>query len=63
MRVEVDFGLCEANGICMGLAPDVFDLDDDDMLHVRSAEVDSGAQEAVREAARQCPRQAIFLGN
>ena len=39
MRVVVDRDLCEANGVCAGLAPDVFDLDDEDYLHITAAEV------------------------
>jgi ferredoxin len=30
MRVEVDHDLCEANAICVGIDPAVFELDDDD---------------------------------
>jgi ferredoxin len=33
-KVEVDFGLCESNGVCMGIIPEVFDLDDQDYLHI-----------------------------
>lgn len=31
MRVEVDPDLCESNAVCVGLAPDVFELGDDDL--------------------------------
>ena len=41
-KVEVDFGLCESNGICMGIIPEVFDLDDEDYLHVLQDEVTPG---------------------
>ena len=34
MKVEVDWGLCESNGVCMGIIPEVFQLDDKDMLHI-----------------------------
>lgn len=60
-KVEVDFGLCEANGVCMGIIPEVFDLDDDDYLHVLQAEVTPENEEQIREAVRQCPRQAILI--
>ena len=30
MRVVVDFDLCESNALCMGLAPEVFEVRDDD---------------------------------
>jgi ferredoxin len=61
MKVEVDFGLCESNGICMGLVPEVFDLQDDDVLIMLKSEVGCEEEDAVREAVRQCPRQAISL--
>ena len=38
-KIAVDYGLCESNGICMGIIPEVFNLDDDDELHVLSDEV------------------------
>ncbi|CAN5568816.1 hypothetical protein BH18ACT1_BH18ACT1_19530 [soil metagenome] len=34
MRVVVDWELCESNAICMAVAPEVFEVDDDDELHV-----------------------------
>ena len=60
-KIEVDFGLCESNGVCMGIIPEVFDLDDQDYLHVLQDEVTPANEERVREAARQCPRQAIAI--
>ncbi len=38
-KVEVDFGSCESNGVCMGIIPEVFDLDDQDYLHILQDEV------------------------
>ena len=32
MELKVDRDLCEANAVCCGLAPDVFELDDDEQL-------------------------------
>jgi ferredoxin len=61
VRVEVDFGLCESNGVCMGIIPEVFQLGDDDMLTVLQPEVTPETEERVREAVRQCPRQAISI--
>jgi ferredoxin len=60
-KIEVDYGLCESNGICMGIIPDVFDLDDDDNLHVLTEEVTPDNEQQVRESVRQCPRQAIAI--
>ncbi|MBL7508020.1 ferredoxin, partial [Escherichia coli] len=30
MRVIVDRDRCEGNAVCLGIAPDIFDLDDED---------------------------------
>ncbi|MGW0044685.1 ferredoxin [Rhodococcus sp. NPDC003348] len=61
MRVEVDFGVCESNAVCVGIAPDVFDLGEDDHLTVLRPEVTPDNEQGIREAARQCPRQAITI--
>ena len=45
-KIEVDFGLCESNGVCMGIIPEVFDLDDQDYLHVLPDEADAGERAA-----------------
>ena len=60
-KIEVDWGLCESNGVCMGIIPEVFHLDDEDMLHVLQPEVTPETEERVRDAVRQCPRQAISI--
>ncbi len=61
MKVTVDFDLCESNGLCEGLAPDVFELDDQDYLHVKKADIGAEDATAVRRAVAACPRAAITL--
>lgn len=60
MRVEVDLARCEAHGICESLAPEVFELDDDDQLHY-DRQPDEALREKVEQAVRSCPVQAIRL--
>jgi ferredoxin len=60
-KVEVDFGLCESNGVCMGIIPEVFHLDEQDYLHILKNEVTPDNEAEIREAVRQCPRQAISI--
>ncbi|MER5422437.1 ferredoxin [Streptosporangium roseum] len=60
MKVIVDRVLCQVHAQCVFAAPEVFELDDDDQL-VYVAEPDDGLIDAVEEAARACPVQAIFL--
>ena len=59
MKIDVDWGLCESNGVCMGIIPEVFQLGDDDMLTVLQTDVTPENEAQLREAVRQCPRQAI----
>jgi ferredoxin len=61
MKIDVDWGLCESNGVCMGIIPEVFRLGDDDMLTVLQPDVTPENEEQVRDAVRQCPRQAISI--
>ncbi|MDX6738912.1 ferredoxin [Actinocorallia sp. A-T 12471] len=59
MKVTADYLVCEANGVCVGLAPDVFDLDDDDNLTILVEDVPPGLEDKVRHAVRSCPKAAL----
>ncbi|RJO78864.1 ferredoxin [Nocardia panacis] len=61
MRVSVDTDQCEANGICVGIAPDVFELDEEDRLHILVADVAAERLAAVEDAVAQCPKAALRL--
>jgi ferredoxin len=61
MRVTVDYDLCEANGVCVGTAPEVFDLDDEDELHILLPEVPARLADVVRRAVGSCPKIALRL--
>lgn len=61
MRVVVDFDLCESNAICMQVAPEVFEVRDDDFLYVLQEEPDESQRPKVEEAVRRCPKQAISI--
>lgn len=60
-RVEVDYDVCEGHGMCEAMAPDFFELEDDDMLTVRRAEVPDDRAGEVRAAVESCPAQALRL--
>lgn len=61
MKVTVDFDLCESNALCEALAPDVFELDDDDFLVIKKEQLDPEDVAAAQKAAVACPRAAIKL--
>jgi ferredoxin len=57
----VDFDLCESNALCEALAPQNFQVDDDDFLQVLDENVAPEALDAVRQAVAACPKSAISL--
>lgn len=61
LKVVVDYDLCEANARCMEVAPEVFQVDDDDNLNVLMEHPPDALREKVKEAERVCPRQAITI--
>lgn len=61
MKVQVDRDACEANAICAGLVPEVFDVDDEDVLHINVDDVPERLTESVRHAVRSCPKAALSL--
>jgi ferredoxin len=61
VRVVVDFEACQSNAICMGVAPEVFEVREDGYLYVLDENPPSSLREAVEEAAMACPTQAITI--
>ena len=59
MRIVVDYDLCESNAICMQVAPDIFEVRDDDFLYVLDETPAEEARARVIEAVQRCPKQAI----
>ncbi|HEV2371252.1 MAG TPA: ferredoxin [Streptosporangiaceae bacterium] len=61
MRVIVDSRVCEANAVCAGLVPDVFEVDDEDQLHILVQEVPEALAGLVRRAVDSCPKRALRI--
>ena len=59
-KVHVDMNLCQSHGECVYVAPDIFELGDDDVLRWKE-EVDDSRREALEEAVNVCPMMAIRL--
>ncbi|HVM40169.1 MAG TPA: ferredoxin [Acidimicrobiia bacterium] len=60
-KVVVDFDLCESNAVCMAVAPEVFEVRDDDFLYVLQEEPPDELRPKVEEAVQRCPKQAIAI--
>ena len=61
MRVQADFDLCEANALCVGIAPETFELDDDDFLQILDERVNPDNESRIRQAVASCPRNALSI--
>lgn len=61
MRVIVDLDLCQGHGQCEDAAPDVFEVGDDALAHLRMQDVPASLRATVEDAARRCPTEAISL--
>jgi ferredoxin len=59
MHVRVDRSSCTGYASCIIIAPDVFDLDDDDLVVLLDDQ--PADAELVERAARNCPRNAISV--
>ncbi len=61
MELKVHPDLCEANAVCCGLAPEVFELDDEEMLVIKQPQPAAEQLERVRKAVERCPKNALEL--
>lgn len=59
MRVVVDKDRCEGNAVCVGIAPDLFKLDDDDYVMVTKDPIPAGEVALAEQAIAECPRAAL----
>lgn len=61
MRITVDQDTCAATGGCVHLAPGVFAIGEDGLLHVLRESPDDSMRGAVLRAAELCPTGAITV--
>jgi ferredoxin len=61
MKIVVDYNLCESNAVCMGIAPEVFEVDDSDNLNLLQEYPAPELLDRVREAVDSCPKRALSL--
>jgi ferredoxin len=61
MKVTVDKSLCSGCGVCAETCPEVFELGDDGLARVLVETVPSNMESACRDAADECPMEAIRI--
>jgi ferredoxin len=61
MKIVADRGRCEGHGVCVNQAPQLLDLDDDDIVVVLDAgeELEEEHLAQARVAAESCPVAAL----
>jgi len=59
VRVEVDHDRCEGNAVCVGIAPELFELDDDDYAVVKVDSIPADQEALAEQAIAECPRAAL----
>lgn len=60
MRVEVDLDRCEGNAVCVGVAPDLFELDENEYAVVLADPIPADREQAAEQAIAECPRAALI---
>jgi ferredoxin len=61
MRIVIDRDRCEANGICVQQAPEVFRLDQEDTLQLVDDAPADRLRPVIEAAVRLCPRNALSI--
>jgi ferredoxin len=59
MRIVVDRDRCEGNAICVGIDPELFQLDVDEYAVVTADPIPVEAVEPAEQAIAECPRAAL----
>jgi len=58
LTVEIDRSLCIGSGSCLGLAPEIFEIDEQNLVRFREETPDIDA-ERLKEACAVCPVDAL----
>jgi ferredoxin len=61
LTVRIDRNTCIASKNCIGLAPDVFELDEENIVSFRSEAPDDVERERLIEACGICPVDALSV--
>lgn len=61
MKIVVDFDRCESNAICMGVAPDLFEVKEDNFLYILDESPPESKRAELEEAVAGCPKAAISI--
>ena len=61
MRISVDQSRCQGHALCLTIAPELFDFDDDSGHALANQGASSSQSELAKRAVESCPEQAITV--
>ena len=61
MKVVVDYDKCDANAVCVGIAPELFEVRGDNFLYILQENPPEELRAKLEQAVRMCPTQAISI--
>jgi ferredoxin len=61
MRPTVDITRCEGNGICAGVAPEIFTVNENDQAEVLEDDIPPSLEANARYAVMSCPVSALSI--
>jgi ferredoxin len=60
-EIVVDWDECEANAVCESILPQVFQVDENDMLNILIEHPPAELLDQVQQAVDMCPKRALSL--
>ena len=61
MKINVNYDLCTSNAVCMGVAPELFEVRDDGYLYVLDENPSEDLRGKLEEAVKGSPNGAIAI--
>lgn len=61
MKVVIDYERCNVNAICATIAPEIFEVGEDDQLRVLQESPPAALRAQLEQAVQLCPTRAISI--
>ena len=61
MEIYIDGNLCSGCGLCVGICPEMFEMDEEDKAVAINSDIPDELWESCRQACDECPENAISI--
>jgi ferredoxin len=61
MKIHVDSDKCAGHGVCESLAPEIFEVGDEGIVHLLTETLPEDERPTLESAVAECPTQALSL--